>query len=166
MSNAVLPNGVFCRRCAGFRRPPRPSIVAHVPQGTLRSSFGPIRLVGIHARCFGLEPPHFYFSRIRCPDLQFRSSRKNFKKRGLRCGEDICIVFACRLGITQTARETWWVWPSWLGRKIVALEVVGSNPITHPSFSTQGIVGYESYVHNDCGKPRTFTYAFFSGSLA
>lgn len=29
---------------------------------------------------------------------------------------------------------TWWVWPSWLGRQIVALEVVGSTPITHPIF--------------------------------
>ncbi len=26
----------------------------------------------------------------------------------------------------------WWMWPSWLGRQIVALEVVGSNPIIHP----------------------------------
>ena len=26
----------------------------------------------------------------------------------------------------------WWVWRSWLARQIVALEAVGSNPITHP----------------------------------
>ena len=28
--------------------------------------------------------------------------------------------------------DKWWVWPSWLGRQIVALEVVGSNPTIHP----------------------------------
>ena len=26
-----------------------------------------------------------------------------------------------------------WVWPSWLRRQIVALEIVGSSPIIHPS---------------------------------
>ena len=32
------------------------------------------------------------------------------------------------------AGETWWVWRSWLARQIVALEVEGSNPFTHPIF--------------------------------
>ena len=27
----------------------------------------------------------------------------------------------------------WWVWPSWLARQIVALEVIGSTPIYHPT---------------------------------
>ena len=26
----------------------------------------------------------------------------------------------------------WWAWPSWLRRQIVALKIVGSNPIVHP----------------------------------
>lgn len=30
--------------------------------------------------------------------------------------------------------KLWWVWPSWLGRQIVALETKGSNPFTHPFF--------------------------------
>ena len=133
---------------------------------TLRRAPAAASTLASYARCFwkasGLISILQEFEALTCG---FDSLEKILKK-GLRCGGDICIVFACRLGITQTARETWWVWPSWLGRKIVALEVVGSNPITHPSFSTQGIVGHESYVRNDCGKPRTFTYAFFSGSLA
>ena len=29
--------------------------------------------------------------------------------------------------------RSWWVWPSWLRRQIVALEIVGSSPIIHPS---------------------------------
>ncbi len=37
------------------------------------------------------------------------------------------------LSIIPTRARKWWVWPSWLGRQIVALEVVGSSPITHPS---------------------------------
>ena len=28
----------------------------------------------------------------------------------------------------------WWVWPSWLRRQIVALEIEGSSPFTHPFF--------------------------------
>lgn len=47
-------------------------------------------------------------------------------------------LYSIRLPLEQRKaaleKGTWWVWPSWLGRKIVALEVVGSNPITHPSF--------------------------------
>ena len=31
--------------------------------------------------------------------------------------------------------EVWWVWPSWLGRQIVALKVMGSNPIIHPIYA-------------------------------
>ena len=27
----------------------------------------------------------------------------------------------------------WWVWPSRLRHQVVALEIVGSNPITHPT---------------------------------
>ena len=46
----------------------------------------------------------------------------------LQNGKEVCILSTC------TLRVTWWVWPSWLGRQIVALEVVGSNPITHPRF--------------------------------
>ena len=40
----------------------------------------------------------------------------------------------------RNSRETnilipraWWVWPSWLRRQIVALEIEGSSPFTHPS---------------------------------
>ena len=29
--------------------------------------------------------------------------------------------------------RAWWVWPSWLRRQIVALEIEGSSPFTHPS---------------------------------
>ena len=28
--------------------------------------------------------------------------------------------------------DTWWLWPSWLRRQIVALKIVGSSPISHP----------------------------------
>ena len=30
--------------------------------------------------------------------------------------------------------KLWWVWPSWLGRQIVDLEVEGSKPCIHPIF--------------------------------
>ena len=49
---------------------------------------------------------------------------ENFKSSLLR---------SCRKPPILSACASWWVWPSWLGRQIVALEVVGSNPITHPS---------------------------------
>lgn len=32
-----------------------------------------------------------------------------------------------------TSLRSRWVWPSWLRRQIVALEIVGSSPIIHPS---------------------------------
>ena len=32
----------------------------------------------------------------------------------------------------HSAKQIWWAWPSWLRRQIVALKIVGSNPIVHP----------------------------------
>ena len=36
-------------------------------------------------------------------------------------------------GSSPSWRAIWWVWPSWLGRQIVALEIMSSTLITHPS---------------------------------
>ena len=36
--------------------------------------------------------------------------------------------------VLRTCAKAWWVWRSWLARQIVALEVEGSNPFTHPIF--------------------------------
>ena len=30
--------------------------------------------------------------------------------------------------------QAWWMWPSWLRRQIVVLEIVGSTPIIHPIY--------------------------------
>ena len=85
---------------------------------------------GLHLRV--AAPVSFCFTQWRCEFDQQASfahtlpkgGSKNFKNYPLRLRVKPSILSAC---------ASWWVWPSWLGRQIVALEVVGSNPITHPS---------------------------------
>ena len=35
----------------------------------------------------------------------------------------------------------WWIWPSWLRRQIVALKIVGSSPIIHPTKEKHPLAG-------------------------
>ena len=50
-------------------------------------------------------------------------------------------LLACQTSTRQKGLENqiWWAWPSWLRRQIVALKIVGSNPIVHPIKITPSI---------------------------
>lgn len=45
------------------------------------------------------------------------------------CGRGHCLY---TIHLRTKRMHQWWVWPSWLRRQIVALEIEGSSPFTHP----------------------------------
>ena len=80
----------------------------------------------------------FFYANYIVGRINYTSAYAGPSKRIVQKGFVSCEVLlynsALRLLGWTYLKRLWWVSPSWLGRQIVALEVEGSSPFTHPSF--------------------------------